>query len=277
MRPGVMLAAAVVLPSLLFGGMLHHDNTMRRDALRDDGAVATMLAREQTLRVIEGAVLAIDRAEDATAGMSWSQIQARRGTVQNDLRRIEASQAQSLALLALVRPDGRVAVVGGPDQTPNADASGFEALRMARESSRALTFEAAPRHLAAQGAGLVIGRGRAAEGRPFDGLVLALVRADAFLGAWMRDGLRPGARFALVRDDGTVLLRQGDTSDTPGVLSADDPVRQAIAAQHTQADPLAADPFGDGQTQLVSWRRVGSLPLTIVYTLPGRRNSGSPS
>ena len=269
-RPGMILATAIILPALLFALLVRHENAHRRDNLQMDGAIATVIAREQTLRLLEGGILAIDRAEDLLTGMSWTQIQSRRAPLQAEFRRIEAAPSGIVAILAAIRPDGRVAVAGGPEQAPNADASGFEAMRAAREASRAVTFEAPPRELAAQGAGLVVGRGRAPEGRPFDGALLAVLRAEAFFTAWGAEARRPGARFALVRDDGAILLRQDAAPGMPAALAPQDAVRRAMAADRPQAAPLAADPFGDGETQLVSWRRLGNLPINIVYTVPAR-------
>ena len=268
LRPGIILATAIILPALLFAILIRHENNHRLEALQADGAVATMLAREQSLRVLEAGILALDRAEDALAGMSWAQIQARRAPLQAELRRLEASQAGVVGILAAIRPDGRVAVAGGPDQAPNADASGFETVRAAREANRVLQFEAPARDLAAQGAGLVIGRGRAPEGRAFDGTLLAVLRAEAFFTAWAAEGRRPGARFALVRDDGAILLRQGAAAGMPAVLAPDDALRHAMAGNRTSSALLAANPFGDGEAQLVSWQRLGSLPVSIVYTVP---------
>jgi two-component system NtrC family sensor kinase len=201
-------------------------------------------------------------------GLGWPQIQSRRAAIQADLRRIEASQPGTLAIIAAVRPDGRVAVAGGPDQAANAEAGGLETLRVARETNRAITFEAPPRDLAAQGAGLVIGRGRAPDGRPFDGALVAVLRAEAFFNAWAREDGTPGARFALLRDDGTILLRDRATPDGPAILPPDSALRRAMAVHGAMAARLNADPFGDGQPQLVSWRRLGSLPISIVYTVP---------
>ncbi len=267
-RPAVILAAAIILPALLFIVLVRLETVHRRDALRQDGAVATTIAREQSLRILETGLLALDRAEDALAGLNWAQIQSRRGPIQSELRRIEGAQAGTLAILAAIRPDGRVAVTGGPDQASNADASGFEAVRAAREANRAAVFEAPSRELAAQGAGLVIGRGRAAEGRPYDGTLIAVLRAEAFFSAWGPEGRRPGARFALVRDDGGILLRQGAAPDMAAALAPQDPLRLAMASDRPQPAPLAGDPFGDGETQFVTWRRLGTMPISIVHTVP---------
>lgn len=173
------------------------------------------------------------------------------------------------------RPDGRIAAAGEPDQAPNAQAGNLEVLRAARGGSAAVTFEAAPEELAAQGAGLLIGRGRAADGRPFDGAVLAVLRAEAFFTVWAQATSRSGARFALVRDDGTIVLRQNAAPGMPASLGPDDAPR-AIALNgpggtrgpNSPQAPLTADPFGDAAAQFVFWRPLGSLPLNIVYTVP---------
>ncbi|GGJ39162.1 hypothetical protein GCM10011320_53500 [Neoroseomonas lacus] len=276
MRPGIILAAAVILPALLFAILLRHENGHQRDTLQNEGAVATLLAREQTLRIVETGILSLDRVMAAVAGLNWSQIQARRTALQADLRHIEEGRADTLAILALVRPDGRIAAAGGPDQAPNAQAGNLEVLRAAREGSAAVTFEAAPEELAAQGAGLLIGRGRAPEGRPFDGAVLAVLRAEAFFTAWAQATSQSGARFALVRDDGTIVLRQNAAPGMPASLGPNDTLRRAIALNvagrrrgpNRPQAPLAADPFGDAAAQFVFWRPLGSLPLNIVYTVP---------
>ncbi len=268
MRPGVILAAAIVVPALMFALLIHHDVTHQRETLRVEGQVATTLAAAQTLRVLDSGIVALDRVEDAIAGATWTQIQARRSTLQAELRRIEASQAPTIAILAAIRPDGRVAVSGGPDQAPGADTSSIEALRLAREGNRAVSFEAAPRDLAAPGAGIVIGRGRAPEGRPFDGVLLAVLRAEAFLSAWTQDGRRPGTRFALVRDDGAILLREDTTADGPAALDPNGPLSRAMLASRPPEMLLAADAFGDGAPQIISWHRLAGLPLTIVHTVP---------
>ena len=215
LRPGIILAAAIILPSLIFAAVVRHENLDRQQSLQRDGTATAMLAREQTLRIIQTGVLTLERAENAASGLTWAQIQSRRAALQTELRQIEETQAATVAILALVRPDGRVAAAGGRDQAPNANAGTFEAVRAARSANHAVTFETPPPDLASQGAGLVIGRGRAPEGRPYDGVVLAVLRAEAFFTAWAEASNRPGTRVALIRNDGTVLLRQNVAPDKP--------------------------------------------------------------
>jgi signal transduction histidine kinase/ActR/RegA family two-component response regulator len=267
LRPGIILAAAVILPALLFAILVRHERQHLRDALQRDGGIATTIAGEQALRIIEIGILALDRAEDAVSGLSWAQLQSRQPALQAALRRIEQAQAANVAILAIIRADGRVAVAGGPDPPVPAAAGGFEVVRSAGGADRGLTFEPPPPGLAAQGAGLVIGRGLGPDGRPADAVMLAVLRADAFLRAWSQSAHPDGARFALVREDGTVLLRQNAMPGMPATLGPDTPLRQAMAHQ-ASAEPPTADPFNDGAAQRVFWRPLDGLPLSIVYTIP---------
>jgi len=270
-RPAVILAAAVVLPVLLFAMLVSHDQARRLEALETHAAAATALAREQALRVTEAAVHALDHLEDATSALGWAQVQARRTALQAELRRLEQAQSAMIATLALLRPDGRIAVAGSTEVAALADASGLGALRAAQEGPRRLAFDPPPPGVFGPKAGLVISRPRAPEGRPFDGLLLAVLRADVFEGPWREAVMRPGARFALVREDGTILLRQG-AEETPGTLrlGLDGPLGAAFAEQPTAPRPLPGDPFGEGALQYVAWRQVGGLPLRVVYTFPLR-------
>ena len=262
-RPSVVLVAAIILPALLFIILVRNDAERRGATFENQAAMATQLAREQALRILDNGVLALDRAEDAVSGLSWSQIQARKPAVQAELRRIEAAQGDVVAALALVRPDGRIAVTSSTGPPANPDAGSLDALRVAREGQRQISIEPDPRD-----GGVLIGRGRAVEGRPFDGAVLATLHAQAFFDAWGQVGSHDGARLALVRDDGTILLRQDAASAMPASLGPSDPLRRAFSDPRVRARPITADPFRDGEPQLLFWRELGSLPLRIVYTVP---------
>lgn len=269
-RPGVVLVAAVLLPALLFVILIRHDSQTRREALEAHGAIAIMLAREQTLRILDSGVVALDRAEDATGSLTWSQIQSRRAAVQSDLRRIEASQAASVSSLAVVRPDGRIAVSDGTEPAAGAEIGLPDLLRTAREGQRRITIAAAPAEWRGGAGGILLCRGRAPEGRPFDGALLVTLRRDAFLEAWRQANSRTGARFALLGADGTILLREDASTDLPAQLAPEDPLMRALMGLRPQSGPITADPFQDGEAQIVLWRQVGDLPLRIVYTLPAR-------
>jgi signal transduction histidine kinase len=267
LRPGLILGAAVVLPLLMFGLVVRQDHANRLQRLHEQSASATLVAREQALRLVGDGISALDRLEDLTGGLAWPQVQNRRTALQAEMRRIETSQDGTVCHLALVRPDGRIAVAGSAEIAPLADASGLEGLAAAREAPRGLFFEAPPAAIFTARAGLLITRGRAQDGRPFDGIAAAAVSAEAFLAGWREARAGEGGRLALVREDGTVLLRE-EGGAAPPRMALDGPSQRAFAAAASSPEPLEGDPFGDGAAQFVAWRQVGTLPLRIVHTIP---------
>jgi len=258
----IVLVLAVAIPLALMAMLTSRDRAQARDDAQRHVAAAATVAREHALRVVQAGSLALDRLDDLTGSLNWGQIQARRLALQGDLRRLEQAQPEDLTLV-LVRPDGRAMVSGRAEPAPLADLSGQDGIRAVREGLRGLVFDPAPRDIFGDGAALLMARGRAAEGRPPDGTLLGVLKAEAFLAEWDRLGRGEG-RFALVRWDGLTLLRQGG-GPLP-VLAQRDPLRLAIA----QGDPrpITADPFGDGTPQLVAWQRVGDHPLFVAYAVP---------
>ncbi|MBR0674506.1 hypothetical protein, partial [Neoroseomonas soli] len=202
--PVLILLSAVLVPALLFVILTLHDKGHERQEVAERVVQASLVGRERTLRLIQLALLSLDRLDDATASLGWPQAQARRTTLQADLHRIEQGLPGPAALM-LVRPDGRVAVAGGGEGAAAlGEAAALEGLRLPRDGSRGPVFEPMPRDLAARWPGLLVGRPRGQEGRPFDGMLFAALREDALASAWEQAG--PG-RYALLREDGAVLLR----------------------------------------------------------------------
>ncbi len=255
------LLLAIALPLGLFAVLTVHDRDQQRQDAYRKVAVVLALAREQMLRAVQGA--------DVSASLAWAQIQARRIPLQAELRRFEQAQPQDTALL-LVRPDGRAVVAGRNEPPPFADLSGIEAIRAIRDGQRGLAFDNAPRDLFGESAGLLVARPRAPEGRPFDGALVAVLRADAFRDDWAAIMAGQG-RLTLLRGDGQVVLRSGPP-DPAGAgqglqaLGPRDPLRLAIG--QNDARPQTGDPFEDGALQISGWQRVGDHQLLLVYSLP---------
>ena len=227
-----MLVLAVAIPFALMALLTMQDRaTGREDAQRRVAATA-LTAREHALRMVQAGATALDRLDDLTANLNWNQVQTRRVALQGDLRRLENQQPEETTL-ALVRPDGRAAVAGRADPAPLADLSGLDGIRALREGLRGLAFDPASRELFGEGAGLVVARSRAPEGRPYDGALLGVLKADAFLAEWDRLGRGEG-RFALIRWDGLTLLRQGGgplplLATRRGTKGRSPPIRSATA------------------------------------------------
>jgi signal transduction histidine kinase len=272
------LLLAVAVPFGLFAILTQHDREHARLDAQHEMTRVLDLAQAAALRLVQGAGAALDRTDDLSATLAWAQIQARRPALQADLRRIEQAQPEDTTLV-LVRPDGRAAVAGRAEPAALADLSGIEALRAVREGQRGLVFDAAPREAFGEAAALLVARGRAAEGRPPDGALVAVLKAPAFLDDWARIANGRG-RIVLMRGDGQVLLRgplpqaeaeaaaAAAASAAAGApaLRPRDPLRVAIGQNDPR--PVIGDPFDDGAPRLAGWRRVADHPLFIAYTLP---------
>jgi two-component system NtrC family sensor kinase len=258
----IVLVLAIAIPLGLMAILTSRDMRRASDDAQHHVATAAIVAREHTLRVVQAGSVLLDRLDDLTGNLTWALIQARRAPLQGEMRRLEQAPPEDMTL-ALLRPDGRVAAAGRAEPAPLADLSGLDAIRSVREGLRGLVFDAAPREVFGESAGLMMARGRAAEGRPHDGTLVGVLKAETFLAEWGRIGRGEG-RFALLRWDGQVVLRQGG-GPLP-LLGPRDPLRLAIAQGDHRA--IAADPFGDGAQQLVAWQRVGDQPLFVAYAVP---------
>ena len=184
--PSARLLAAIFLPAILFAGLARNDRAGRDQRLSEAMEYTIQVGAEQALRLIEGGINALDRAEDATITLTWPQIQQRRQTLQAEFRRLDEAQPDLVAGLALARPDGRIVVT---DSAVNPDAiatpqrlAAAEGLRTARRGT--LSFDPPPAEGFGAHAGLLLSRPRKIEGRPADGVLSAALREEPFLRAW---------------------------------------------------------------------------------------------
>ncbi len=262
-KPGAALLAAILLPALLFAALLRHDMRERDHRIADAMEFSIRVAAEQAQRLIDGGVTALDRAEDATAGLTWAQVQARRTPLQGEFHRLEEAQSRLVSGLALARPDGRI-VVSDTAPGPAPDAPRLGAAAILRPAPRGtLFFEPPPPEGFGADGGLLISRPRLPDGRPFDGILTVALREEPFLRAWATAtrGL-PDARLALVRDDGTILL----PSSALGAGRIELPPE---AERHpAEGRPPSGDPFAVGVPQFLRSHRLGDLPASLVLTVP---------
>ncbi len=257
----LMIAAAAVLPALLFVLLSLHEKDRRVTGLTDKAAVAALVGRERALGMIQASLLALERLDDTTAGLSWPQVQARRANLQAEIRRLELAQPVPTTLF-LLRADGRVAASGVDETVSTADLAIVQTLR---EGATGPAFDAVAAGELGSGAKLLVARQRATEVRGREGLLLAAIQARGISAEW--DGLgQAGGRFALLRDDGVVLLRQDAQEGVPLILPAQNPLR--LAMREGASGRLAADPFGNDEPSIVAWQRVGDYPLVLAYTVP---------
>jgi signal transduction histidine kinase/CheY-like chemotaxis protein len=260
----MVLAAAVLLPAILLLVLTLHDRGHRRDAASRAAELAAARAAEPAHLAIQAALGALDRAEDLTGALSWAQIQARRGALQGEFRRI-ARGTPGLVALLLLRPDGRVALAAPADPGGGEEFAGLGALRTLREGSHEAAFDAVPPDVVGPSAALMVLRGRSASGRPVEGTLAAALDPATML-ATPGGGALEGARIALLRQDGAVLLHAGEGESVAPKLPADGPLMAALPG--AAGGTLVADPFGRGAPQIVAWQRLGEHPLHLVVAAP---------
>ncbi len=128
---------------------------------------------------------ALDRAEDATGGLTWAQVQTRRAALQAEFQRLEEAQSQLVSGLALARADGRVVVTDNSAPGLGTDGRRLGGAATLRTAPRGTLFAEPP---ATDGfgadAGLVLSRPRLPDGRSFDGILSVALREEPFLAAW---------------------------------------------------------------------------------------------
>ncbi len=260
----LIFVTALVLPALVFLVLTLHDQSHRQGSTQQSAILASVRASEQTVIALQAGLLAVDRLDDLTASLNWGQIQARRTALLGEMRRFEQSLPH-LAGFVMVRPDGRLGASIGLEPGTNADLSGLEPPRRQRDVPRDPIIEVPPRDAFTTPQLLLAGRARGPEGRPPDGALYAALQAQSLFASLGPFGSQ-GSRFALMRGDGTILMRSDAPEAPPRALPADDPLRAAVAAGETT--PILADPFGEGTLQVVAWQRVGPYPLIVVHVVP---------
>ncbi|WP_137127135.1 ATP-binding protein [Roseomonas sp. HF4] len=260
----MVLAAAVLLPALLLLVLTLHDRGHRREGASRAAELAAARAAEPARLAIQAALGALDRAEDLTGPLSWAQLQARRGALQGEFRRIVQATPGLVALL-LLRPDGRVALAAPAEPGGGEDLAGLGALRALREGAHEAAFDAVPADVVGPSAALLVLRGRTAAGRPVEGALVAALDPAAML-ATPRGHALDGARIALLRQDGAVLLHAGEGESVAPTLPADGPLMAALPG--AAGGTLVADPFRRGAPQIVAWQRLGAHPVHLVVAAP---------
>jgi len=260
----LVLAAALLLPAMMFIVLTLHDRTHRREEALRASELAAARTAEPARLAIQAALGALDRADDLTVSLGWPQVQARRTALQGELRRI-AQGAGGVAALLLLRPDGRVALAAPADAPFGEDLGGLAAVRGLREGAQGAIFDLLPGAASGAPATPIVLRGRGAPGRTSEGALAAVLDPAALFAAPQAPALQD-VRFALMRADGTILARSGEAERQVAALPAEHPLLALLVGE--ASGTRIGDPFGQGAPQLVAWQRLGEHPLHLVLTAP---------
>ena len=257
-RPAkILAAAAVLLPITIFlaEGVLDYRQTVEQ--VRDDVEAKTEALANHAEAVLRGIRVAMARVEDRVATQSWDAV---RGSAELraylDAVRAEIPEIESIYV---VGPDARRVSAGGVFRTlPEENA--------AAEPGAALRVGAAVSLPEGGVAAFTLSRPLKPDSG-FAGDVGVAVSARPFEALFRSAGGGRDAAVALVRTDGTVLVRQSllDRQTLHGETGG--PLSAARAAEGLPGviEGEAAPDDGDG---IAAVRKLDGAPLAIAYSVP---------
>src|SRR5215475_8811750 len=224
-----MLAAAVLLPLILFALAAWRDRAAITQRAIDDGAKVSALLHEQAEHLLSGHEIILDVIAERLRDQDWDRLETREGL----LRELEAADTRldDESEILLVDAEGNTrAAIGGSQRTtvlPEADIDCF--LALSRNETRTCIGR---RHVSARSAHDLFPLSRRLEkdGR-FNGIAQVAVSAEFIERLWASAMPNPTDVVALFRSDGAIL------ADTEGPSGSD--VTRRLA-NRLAANPSAA-------------------------------------
>jgi PAS domain S-box-containing protein len=255
----LMLAAAIVLPTALFGYIAWRDREGYLARGIESARQTTQILHEHALKVFESDELAMDRLEDRIAGLDWGEIQRREQSLHDLISGIAAAHEQIVSM-GLLDDTGRFVVTGQYPTRPldlsdrdyvKAMLSGYQGTYIAapvvgRFTGKAQFVAARPR--------------RSASGR-FDGALIASTDPDYFVRFWGTIIVEDGA-VSLFRDDGIVLATTSPAAREAGRIPADAPILARI--KDASVGMLTAHGL-DGVERLYTYMKLQNYPVYVSY------------
>ena len=259
----VLLAAAVMVPGLLFGAAAwqNREDVLRegRDAIQRTAAVM----QEHGRKVFETAELAIGQVDERIDDHDWERIGA--ASTSGFLHRLCAPMDQ-LVSIWIADADGRVRA-GSQAWTPGSGIAGRDFFQAQKAADRGTYIGAAFTGAATSAASFAIIRRRTMPGGVFDGTIHAAASPDYFT-RFYAEAAPPIAHVALlIRDDGAVLAREPADPAAVRTLAPGTPVMRHLATGEVQAG-LLSDISSTGVPQDYAIRKIGAYPLYVVFAVP---------
>ena len=259
----VLLAAAVMVPGLLFGAAAwqNREDVLRegRDAIQRTAAVM----QEHGRKVFETAELAIGQVDERIDDHDWERIGA--ASTSGFLHRLCAPMDQ-LVSIWIADADGRVRA-GSQAWTPGSGIAGRDFFQAQKAADRGTYIGAAFTGAATSAASFAIIRRRTVPGGVFDGTIHAAASPDYFT-RFYAEAAPPIAHVALlIRDDGAVLAREPADPAAVRTLAPGTPVMRHLATGEVQAG-LLSDVSSTGVPQDYAIRKIGAYPLYVVFAVP---------
>ncbi len=257
-----LLAAALLLPALLFVGVAWHDRTIVLDDTKKDVLHTVTIFEQHARNVFETHALVAAQINERIRGMGWGEI-ASSEKLRQDLKSVAESYPQVHSLW-LLDPSGIVKnsnLILPELPIDSSDRDFFVTLR-GRDIG---DFISGP--IVGRLHGFVnfnLARRRTSRSNEFDGVIVVSIQPAYFIEFWRRIvASLDRSSMVLVRADGTVLAREPFPNYDAPRLAPDSRLMRAIsqadAGSYRGISPL------DGVERLFAYRKVDGFPVYVGY------------
>jgi two-component system NtrC family sensor kinase len=203
--------------------------------------------------------------DDRILGLDWDRIEHDDG-LHRFLSNLETLPQINAVLL--IDPDGQIRASGRQFSAAAADASNRDAFIAQRHRDAAIFVARTHVDQLTRLSGFDISRRRSTSDENFDGVIIISARPEYFAEFFSTVSGAENASAALLRDDGSVLVRYPPIP-SPMVFSSETPVMRAIAAD-THRGLFWSRGRTDGIERLFGYQRIGEYPLYVAFGIPRR-------
>ncbi len=258
---GWTLAAALVLPALLFAAIAWYDHDRVLAEAMAEAQRTTATLREHALKVLETHELLIRQVDRRVRGLDWEAIRA--SSLEQELREIHENHPQ-IAEIGLADAEGwlRISSVPVPSAGVSVSHRSYWAAQRKQDAGTYISRPFLPIGGSVPGFGL--SRRRTTPNGDFDGTIQIVVSIPYFTRFWRETAPEPETTVLLFRADGELLSRIPPTGMTQFAPSGR--LMQAIAAMPDGAYRSPSEV--DGIDRIIANSRLGQYPLYIAYGRP---------
>lgn len=261
-----LLAGAVLIPLLVLMIVAAQSWRTTFRAHENSAALSVDILHEHAAKLFETQQLVIWQVDALIAGMSWEEIETSRD-LHDSLRRT-ADLLPQVRNIWLIDSQGRAraSTHSFPVSDVNlADRDYFQAVRGGAKGpyvSRGYAGRATGQYQFN-----VASARTTAPGNGFDGVIAVSAFPNYLEEFYARASTVPGYVIGLLREDGHMLARHPSLQGTPVQLSPDNHMLLAIR-EGAERGLHWAESEVQGSMRLYAWRRVGQLPVHVIFAVP---------
>lgn len=267
----LLLAVSVALPLVLFAGIGWRERWEAQDEAERNSRKNALILHEHVLKVFDTMAQVLDRVDERIHGRSWREI-AESEALHRSLKTLGSELAQ-IGAIGLTDPDGYVRNSNLFFPARNSYIGDRADFREQRERDSGLLIAGPVADPASGKPSFGISRRRSSPGGPdgrFDGMIAAIVDPDYFASFYRQVISTEGETVALIRDDGTMLMRFPILDPTrPNAalptLPADRGLRAEIRLQPDEGIFRTSSSHVQGLDRVFAYKRVGAFPIYVVY------------